>query len=88
MKIILIAILSFLCVHGLIYLINKDLHQAIKDHRPVMQKNEFNLRAERLKLETLQRENTQTFKWVDKRSGHVQIPVDLAMDYYLRSLPQ
>lgn len=84
---VLVAILAG--THLFLWPLNQDIY---KSH--VKQRNEFqrkpieNFSDFRMKYEAQQKDNLNRYRRIEKRSEYVQIPIERAFDYYLRTHPK
>lgn len=92
MKIFKITVGAFLIlgagIHLLVWLINHDLHQSQKKQRVTFSQEELELRHIRMNLMQEQQKELESYGSHDKDQVWVQIPVERAYDYYLKSLPR
>jgi hypothetical protein len=70
-------------MHPILWLFNRGPYERIVQVKKETDKPE-RLREFRKKLEESARRDLETYKWVDQRKDHAQIPIERAFDYYLR----
>jgi hypothetical protein len=76
-------------IHLFIWPLNKDLYQNHVEQRKQFPRSDVKWFSEkRINYEAQKTQNLQEYKWLDKRNGYVQIPIERAFDYYLRTHPQ
>ena len=81
----LIILLGF--SHGVTWLLNRSLQEKLEIQQKSINPDLYkDIKTQRLEIESPQIESLKQYKWLNKRKGNVQIPIDRAYDYYLRSL--
>ena len=79
----------FFCLalaHGIVWLMNKDMHEKQLTQYQEVQKKEYHyLKKERLSLESQQEKSLERYERLEKGSPYAQIPIERAFDYYLRA---
>lgn len=75
--------------HFFLYFWNRELYQTHLKQRREFKPTEIQKFSDfRIKYESQQQDNLKGYRRIEKRSEYVQIPIERAFDYYLRTHPK
>lgn len=89
MKLSGLLILIIAAVHLFIWPLNKEVYESHRKQQKAHAREDVkNFSQYRTEYESQQKESLNRYHRSDKRSEYVQIPIERAFDYYLRTHPK